>query len=56
MVMGIFAVQMLFFCSTNDIFWVCSKKFLVCRKFFFEFYRLMERVLSPNGTCFAALC
>jgi len=32
MLIAIFATQMLFFSSTNDIFLVCSTHFLVCRK------------------------
>ncbi len=61
---AIFAVQMLFFCSTND-FLVCQTNFLVCRKKNFErtvqtfaaichkFCRLMARVLPPYGGSFA---
>ncbi len=61
---------MLFFCSTYDIFLVCSTNFLVCRKKKFEhtvqtfavslspfgvsFCHLMGRVLSPYGVSSAA--
>jgi len=54
------AVQMLFFCSTNDIFLVCSTNFLVWGKkiepnFCREFAAFWCKFLLPYWASFAAL-
>jgi len=63
MLIAIFAIEMLFFCSTNAIFLVCRKKKIECAVQTFvaslppfgKFCRLMVRVLPPYGSSLAAL-
>jgi hypothetical protein len=56
MLIAIFSVQMLFFCSTNDVVLVCSTNILVCRKKKFEHaVQTFATILLPFGVSFCRL-